>query len=175
MPYRSAHLPRNDDEFCEFGGSRPVRTVISGASHRRPSNWTIEPRRRQKPQQTSCQARIRTAILGSKVRCPAVGRPGMAAGGGLEPPTSGSRDRCSTIELTRKAGGTDGNRTHVSEVTIRRPDHWTTVPMMVLATPPNAAIQRARSHLRYLRAGHLVGSAGFEPAHLPPRSSALPG
>ena len=39
---------------------------------------------------------------------PAVGRHGMVAGGGIEPPTFGFRDRRSATELTRSVGGPTG-------------------------------------------------------------------
>lgn len=126
MPYRSAHLPmmicrvpgglapwskeqvkrgpenssRRLPGPCETIGPRPTRTAIPDSSGRCPAGWTTGP--------SGCHARNRTAILGVKVRCPAVGRHGMVAGGGIEPPTSGFRDRRSATELTRSVGGPTG-------------------------------------------------------------------
>ena len=128
MPYRSAHLP-----MMNSGGPRPTRTAIPDSSGRCPAGWTTGP--------SGCHARIRTAILGVKVRCPAVGRHGMVAGGGIEPPTSGFRDRRSATELTRSVGGPTGLEPAYLE-------------------PQSSALPLSYSpHENW----NLVGSAGLEP------------
>ncbi len=78
---------------------------------------------------------------------PAVGRHGMVAGGGIEPPTSGFRDRRSATELTRSVGGPTGLEPAYLE-------------------PQSSALP-----LSYSPHEKLVGSAGLEPTASAPGSS----
>lgn len=88
-----------------------------------------------------CCARIRTAIRGFKVRRPTFGRrSSLVAGGGIEPPTSGFRDRRSATELTRIVWG----------------DRWESNPCFRSHKPASWPLDDGPHEL--------VGSAGLEPA-----------